>query len=135
MSSAQIVTKVITFQNDTGIEKPCCLLFGGETTIKIKGTGTDGRNQHLALQAAFFLKDKKGITLLSAGTDGTDGPTLAAGAVVDINTMEKALLQGLAVNEYLENFDSFHFFDKAGGHIITGPTMTNVMDLVVVIVD
>lgn len=130
-----MVAGAVTFQKNDGIKKPCCLLLGGETTIQVIGNGTGGRNQHLALYAAFLLRDQKGITLLSAGTDGNDGPTSAAGAVVDTNTYLEALRQGLTIKNYLNNFDSFHFFEKAGGHIITGPTMTNVMDIVVVIIE
>jgi glycerate 2-kinase len=130
-----LIKTAITAQNDNSIKKPCCLLFGGETTIKINGTGTGGRNQHLALYTSLLLKDKNGITFLAAGTDGTDGPTVAAGAVVNTKTFEHALSIGLNINQYLENFDSFHFFEKAGGHIITGPTMTNVMDIIVIIIE
>ena len=133
-ASNKIIDTALTFQNDHEIKKPCCLLFGGETTIKVTGNGTGGRNQHLALYAALLLKDKKGITLLSAGTDGSDGPTPAAGAVVDTQTFKDASLKKLDIEKYLQNFDSFHFFEKAGGHIITGPTMTNVMDIIVVII-
>lgn len=131
----QIIEMATRFQNNLAIKKPCCLLYGGETTLQVKGSGTGGRNQHMALYAALLLHDKKGITFLSAGTDGNDGPTSAAGAVVDTNTMEQASLQGIDIYTYLKDFDSFHFFKKAGGHIITGPTMTNVMDIVVVIIE
>lgn len=131
----RLVKTAATFQKDESIRKPCCLLFGGETTIKVSGNGTGGRNQHLVLYAALLLKDKKGITLLSAGTDGNDGPTSAAGAVVDTQTFGDAYLKELDIKKYLQNFDSFHFFEKAGGHIITGPTMTNVMDLMVVVIE
>ncbi len=134
-AAKKIIDTAITFQKNEQVKKPCCLLFGGETTIKVGGNGTGGRNQHLALYAALLLKDQKDITLLSAGTDGNDGPTVAAGAVVDTKTYAKALQQGLKVENYLNNFDSFHFFEKAGGHIITGPTMTNVMDIVIVIIE
>ncbi|HSN07400.1 MAG TPA: DUF4147 domain-containing protein, partial [Hanamia sp.] len=130
-----LVNTAVAFQKDDSIKKPCCLLFGGEATIKVSGNGTGGRNQHLALYAALLLKDKKGITLLSAGTDGNDGPTSAAGAVVDTQTFEDACLKKLDIKKYLQNFDSFHFFEKEGGHIITGPTMTNVMDIIVVIIE
>jgi hydroxypyruvate reductase/glycerate 2-kinase len=133
-ASNKIIDTALTFQNDHEIKKPCCLLFGGETTIKVSGNGTGGRNQHLALYAALLLKDKKEITLLSAGTDGSDGPTHAAGAVVDTETFKDASLKKLDIEKYLQNFDSFHFFQKGGGHIITGPTMTNVMDIIVVII-
>lgn len=133
--AACLVQNAVDFQKDENIKKPCCLLFGGETTIKVKGSGTGGRNQHLALYAALMLKDKTGITLLAAGTDGNDGPTNVAGAVIDSQTFIEAASQGLDIKKYLDNFDSFHFFEKAGGHVITGPTMTNVMDLIVIIVE
>jgi len=131
----QLVNAALKFKNDDSIEKPCCLLFGGETTIKVNGSGTGGRNQHLALHAASLLKNKNGVTLLSAGTDGSDGPTSAAGAVVDSNTLEQAAAIRIDIQKYLDNFDSFHFFEKTGSHIITGPTMTNVMDLIVIIIE
>ena len=134
-ASNKIIDTALSFQNDHDIKKPCCLLFGGETTIKVTGNGTGGRNQHLALYAALLLKGKKGITLLSAGTDGNDGPTSAAGAVVDTQTFTEAILKDIDIEKYLDNFDSFHFFERVGGHIITGPTMTNVMDIVVVIIE
>ena len=73
--------------------------------------------------------------MLSGGTDGTDGPTTAAGAVVDSTTIAQALVSGADAEQYLSQFDSFHFFEKAGGHVITGPTMTNVMDLAVVLIE
>lgn len=131
----KITDTSLSFQKDKKIKKPCCLLFGGETTIKITGFGIGGRNQHIALYAALLLKDQKGITLLSAGTDGNDGPTDVAGAVVDVRTFEEAAKKDLGIEKYLNNFDSFHFFQKAGGQVITGPTMTNVMDIIVVIVE
>jgi len=130
-----IIETAIKFQNDSSIKKPCCLLFGGETTMHVTGSGKGGRNQHMALYVASLLKNKKGITVLAAGTDGNDGPTVAAGAVVDSKTIESASLHGLDVFNYLKDFDSFHFFEKAGGHIITGPTMTNVMDIVIIIIE
>lgn len=131
----EIIDKAIVYQNNSSVKKPCCLLFGGETTVKVTGSGVGGRNQHFALYASILLKDQTGITLLSAGTDGNDGPTPVAGAVVDTNTYPDAIDKGLKVEKYLQNFDSYHFFEKAGGHIITGPTMTNVMDLIVVIIE
>ena len=131
----QIFETSIKCQNDASIPKPCCLVYGGETTLRVNGNGTGGRNQHMALYMSTLLKAGNGITLLSAGTDGNDGPTSVAGAVVDTNTFEKASSQNLNVDKYLKKFDSFHFFEKAGGHIITGPTMTNVMDLVIVIIE
>lgn len=131
----KIIEECVESQSNKKIEKPCCLLFGGETTLQVKGNGRGGRNQHMALYAAAILKDKKGITFLAAGTDGTDGPTSAAGAIADTKTEKEALLKGLILNTYLQKFDSFHFFQRAGGQVNTGPTMTNVMDMVIVIIE
>ena len=130
-----IMETALRFQYDKNEVKPVCLLFGGETTVTLTGSGKGGRNQHLALLLAVLLKNNPGITILSAGTDGTDGPTDVAGAVVDSDTLPDALAKNINAAEYLRNFDSYHFFKKAGGHIITGPTMTNVMDIIVVIVE
>jgi glycerate 2-kinase len=117
------------------LQNKICLLFAGEPTVKVKGNGTGGRNQHLALLAAKLLKDLPGITILSGGTDGTDGPTDATGAVVDSNTSVNSLRLNLDLDKYIENFDSYNFFKHEGGLIITGPTQTNVMDLMVVLMD
>jgi glycerate 2-kinase len=129
-----IVETSVKFKNDKNALKPLCLLFGGEPTIKMTGNGLGGRNQHLALLCAVLLQNQTGITVLSAGTDGSDGPTDAAGAVVDCQTVCKALLNNQDPQSFLREFDSYHFFKNSGGHIITGPTMTNVMDIIVVIV-
>jgi glycerate 2-kinase len=129
-----IVQTSLKFKADCDEIKPVCLLFGGETTIKMTGRGLGGRNQHLALLCARMLEKTPGVTILSAGTDGNDGPTDAAGAVVDSDTFPEAISKSIDPEKYIRNFDSYHFFKKAGGHIITGPTMTNVMDLIVVIV-
>jgi glycerate-2-kinase len=117
------------------ISEKTCLLFGGEPTIKVKAAGLGGRNQHLALIAAKLLENHSGITILSAGTDGTDGPTLAAGAVCDSNTMANAGKIKSEINRYINDYDSYHFFEEAGGLIITGPTQTNVMDIIVVLIN
>jgi glycerate-2-kinase len=130
-----IVETSLNFKNDKSEVKPVCLLLGGETTVKMTGKGLGGRNQHLALLSAILLQNNPGITILSAGTDGTDGPTGAAGAVVDSDTLRASLSKNIDHEKYLREFDSYHFFKKAGGHIITGPTMTNVMDIIVVIVE
>jgi glycerate 2-kinase len=129
-----ITETAVEYRKNKQIKKPVCLLFGGEPTIRVSGSGLGGRNQHLALVCASLLKDIQGITILSAGTDGSDGPTSAAGAVVDHNTWTESVKAGIDPEQYIRNFDSFSFFDRRGGHIITGPTMTNVMDIIVVIV-
>jgi hydroxypyruvate reductase/glycerate 2-kinase len=129
-----VVAESLKFQRDNNVVKPLCLLFGGETTIRMTGSGLGGRNQHLALLSAILLQNNRGITILSAGTDGTDGPTDAAGAVVDSDTATDALSKKADPAKYIQEFDSYHFFKKAGGHIITGPTKTNVMDIIVALV-
>ena len=106
-----------------------CLICGGETTVTIRGTGKGGRNQEFALAAAVALDGKPGLTLLAAGTDGTDGPTDAAGAFADGDTCRRAEALGLHAAEFLANNDSYHFFDPLGDLLKTGPTGTNVMDL------
>lgn len=112
-----------------------CLISGGETTVAVKGKGKGGRNMELALAFALEIEGIEGITFLSAGTDGTDGPTDAAGAMVDGQTIVKAKSLGLDPEEYLNNNDSYHFFKKVGGLFITGPTGTNVMDIQITLLD
>ena len=120
--------------------KPLCLLSGGETTVNVKGNGKGGRNQELALAFALEIEGIDGVTMLSAGTDGTDGPTDAAGAMVDGNTAIKARQFGLDPAEYLKNNDSYNFFNRLDSltgeksHLITGPTGTNVMDMQIIAV-
>jgi len=117
-----------------------CLLFGGETTVTVNGKVRGGRNQELALAFAREIEGMEGITMLSAGTDGTDGPTDAAGAIVDGRTAMKAREIGIRPEAYLGDNDSYTFFkrfDSQTGeksHIITGPTGTNVMDLLIILV-
>lgn len=121
--------------------KPLCLLAGGETTVNVKGSGKGGRNQELAVAFALEIEGVDGITMLSAGTDGTDGPTDAAGAMVDGNTAIKARQFGLDPAEYLKNNDSYNFFKRLDcltgekSHLITGPTGTNVMDMQIIAVE
>jgi glycerate 2-kinase len=112
-----------------------CLIGGGETTVTIKGSGKGGRNQEFALAALRHLKNEKKITILSAGSDGTDGPTNAAGAIVSSTIYENAAALGLNINAFLSDNDSYHFFEKAGGHLLTGPTQTNVMDIIIALID
>lgn len=113
---------------------PACILSGGETTVVLKGDGKGGRNQEFALTAAFDIAGEKQMVILSGGTDGTDGPTDAAGAVVDSGTIQKALTAGLNPADFLKNNDAYHFFQKTGDLLMTGPTGTNVMDLRIVLV-
>jgi glycerate 2-kinase len=121
--------------SDNPIPSPACVLAGGETTVTIAGRGKGGRNQELALAAAIALKDWAYIALLSAGTDGTDGPTDAAGAFADGETCRKGGQKGMNPADYLANNDSYNFFDRVGQLFKTGPTRTNVMDLLCLLVD
>ena len=130
-----VLNTAVSFRKNNDIQKPACLLYGGETTIKVSGNGLGGRNQHLVLSAAIRLSNIPGITLLSAGTDGTDGPTDAAGAVADAETIRRARSLHEDPENYLCEFNSYSFFKRVGGLILTGPTFTNVMDLVVVLVE
>ncbi|MBU1161231.1 MAG: glycerate kinase, partial [Proteobacteria bacterium] len=109
-------------------------LSGGETTVTITGNGLGGRNQEFALSASIDISGKKNIVMLSGGTDGTDGPTDAAGAFSDTFTLKRAKEMGLDPYHFLANNDSYHFFQKLGDLFITGPTNTNVMDLRIVLV-
>jgi glycerate 2-kinase len=116
-----------------------CLLCGGETTVTVRGAGKGGRNQELALAFALEIEDEQGISLLSAGTDGSDGPTDAAGALVDGTTASRARNLGLDPFHYLERNDSYAFFHQYDAiacehcHLKTGPTGTNVMDIQIVL--
>jgi glycerate 2-kinase len=112
-----------------------CFISGGETTVAVKGNGIGGRNMELALSFAMEIEGIDGITLLSAGTDGTDGPTDAAGAIVNGNTVQKARDKGLMPEEFLWNNDTYHFFKEIDELLVTGPTGTNVMDIQLVIVE
>ena len=120
--------------------RPACILMGGETTVTIKGNGKGGRNQQFALAALEELMNNNGVEavrnslILSAGTDGSDGLTEVTGALVDIETINKTTELGLDISSFLDNNDSYNFFAKAGGHIITGATQTNVMDIVIALV-
>ncbi len=112
------------------LPRPCCLVSGGETTVTLgPEPGKGGRNQEFALAAALDLEGLEGVLALSAGTDGTDGPTDAAGALADGHTVARARGQGLDPRSFLERHDAYHFFQELGDLVITGPTRTNVMDI------
>lgn len=112
-----------------------CLISGGETTVTVKGKGKGGRNTELAMSFAMEIEGSEGITLLSAGTDGTDGPTDAAGAIVDGGTVQKAKRLGMYPREYLNNNDSYNFFKGVDSLLFTGPTGTNVMDIQIILIE
>jgi glycerate 2-kinase len=116
------------------LPKPACILSGGETTVSVTGSGLGGRNQEFALSASIDIAGNKNIVILSGGTDGTDGPTDAAGAFSDTHTVKRAEKLNLDPYQFLLNNDAYHFFQKLGDLFITGPTQTNVMDLRIVLV-
>lgn len=116
------------------VPPPACVLSGGETTVTVTGNGLGGRNQEFSLVAATDIAGMKNIVVLSGGTDGTDGPTDAAGAISDSGTLERAGVMGLDPYHFLANNDSYHFFKKLNDLLMTGPTNTNVMDLRVMLV-
>jgi glycerate 2-kinase len=132
--TAQFAIALLQQCKDYNGPLPVCILAGGETTLQVTGTGKGGRNQHLVLCALDELSRhppyKNNIIILSAGTDGTDGPTDAAGAVAG-----GAMLQaGIPIKNYIENFDAWHYFEQTGGLIKTGPTQTNVMDVMMILI-
>jgi len=124
---AAIAKEILT--SGSPVPAPACILSGGETTVTIKGKGLGGRNQEFALASAIKIKGMENVIILSAGTDGSDGPTNAAGAIADGTTLLRAEKIGINAQEYLEDNNSYHFFQKLKDLFITGPTNTNVMDL------
>jgi hydroxypyruvate reductase/glycerate 2-kinase len=114
---------------------PVCLLFGGETTVTLQGDGRGGRNQEMCLSFLKEMTGREGWVFLSAGTDGIDGHSDAAGAVVDASTLQKVREMGLNMDDYLARNDSNSFFKQTGDLIITGPTGTNVMDLAILFIE
>ena len=116
------------------LKPPACLISGGETTVTLRGDGLGGRNQEFVLAAALEIAGWPATVVLSAGTDGTDGPTDAAGAIADSDTIARADRIGTDARKMLARNDSYHFFEPLGDLIQTGPTNTNVMDVRVILV-
>jgi len=112
------------------VKAPACIITGGETTVTLKGAGLGGRNQEFVLAAAMDVAGLENVVVFSAGTDGSDGPTDAAGAVADGHTLER----NPEARRFLEENDSYHYFEPLGDLVITGPTNTNVMDVRLVLV-
>ena len=107
------------------VKAPCCVISGGETTVTMRGDGLGGRNQEFALAAALDIAGLRNVLAFSAGTDGTDGPTDAAGAMSDGRTVER----NADAKAFLARNDSYHYFEALGDLVKTGPTGTNVMDV------
>jgi hydroxypyruvate reductase len=112
------------------LRAPACVITGGETTVTIKGNGMGGRNQEFVLAAALDIAGLANVVILSGGTDGSDGPTDAAGAIADGDTLARLP----SAREFLANNDSYHFFERLDDLLITGPTNTNVGDVRLILV-
>ncbi len=124
---AQILREMRSSGNP--VNPPACIVSGGETTVSVGSKGKGGRNQEFALAAAIEIDGVRDVLVLSAGTDGTDGPTDAAGAIVTGNTLRRARELRLDARDSLSSHDSYPFFERLGDLIKTGPTGTNVMDV------
>jgi hydroxypyruvate reductase len=120
-------------RDEGDITRPACLILGGETTVTLRGNGHGGRNQEMALSAAIAMDGWPNTLIVCFGTDGNDGPTDAAGAFADGNTITNARRLGLDAVKYLSRNDSYNFFKPLDDLIITGPTNTNVNDLMLVL--
>jgi len=127
-----IAKEVLSSSNP--METPVCVLAGGETTVTISGEGLGGRNQEFALAAAMAIDGVKNLVVLSGGTDGTDGPTDAAGAMADGATLARAREKNMDPKDFLRRNDSYRFFQKLDDLVMTGPTRTNVMDIYMLLV-
>ncbi|MGH7783438.1 MAG: glycerate kinase type-2 family protein, partial [Candidatus Binatia bacterium] len=114
------------------LQRPACVISGGEATVTLRGNGLGGRNQEFALAAALEISGLESVVVLSGGTDGTDGPTNAAGGMIDGTTIKRG--EDLDASDYLSRNDSYHFLNFTNDLLITGPTFTNIMDLRLILV-
>lgn len=121
-------------ENDQPLPKPCAIIVGGETVVNVKGDGLGGRNQELALAAALEIAGLENIVVGSVGTDGTDGPTDAAGGLVDGGSLARMTANGIEATQTLNNNDAYHALAASDDLLKTGPTGTNVNDVAVVLV-
>jgi glycerate 2-kinase len=129
---SSIANEIVT--SGSPMPKPAALVVSGETVVNVQGQGIGGRNQELALSAALKLQGVEGVVIASLSTDGIDGPTNAAGAIVDGKTVERSMRLGLNLEDCLSENDSHAFFSKLGDLIVTGPTGTNVNDISVLVI-
>lgn len=130
---ATAIAKEIEYSGNP-VAPPACVVAGGETTVNVRGQGVGGRNQEMALAAAIQMAGLQRSLVMTLATDGSDGPNDAAGGVVDGATVEEAVRAGLDPNAFLADNDSYNFFKQIDDQLITGPTNTNVNDLVFILV-
>ena len=121
-------------QHYADLDRSIAVICGGETVVKLTGHGLGGRNQELALAAAPVIAGIKDCAVFSVGSDGTDGPTDAAGGYVDNNTMAVLRKQGIEISDVLKDNDAYHALQKCDGLVMTGPTGTNVNDVTVLLI-
>lgn len=121
-------------RSHAGDQKNLAFIMGGETVVRIKGRGLGGRNQELALAAASGISGLENVCVFSVGSDGTDGPTEAAGGIVDGSTSKVLAKKGIMIREVLEENDSYHALQQCDGLVITGPTGTNVNDVAALLI-
>jgi len=121
-------------QSGVPVKPPACLIAGGETTVMVKGSGRGGRCQEFCLASALAIDGLSDCVIFAAGTDGTDGPTDAAGAIADGTTIARGRSKGLSAKKFLEHHDSYNFFSQLGDLVKTGPTKTNLLDLYLLLV-
>jgi glycerate 2-kinase len=135
---AEFLEGIILTELNYGIpvRKPSCLILGGETTVEVKGDGIGGRNQDLVMQMVRRLEGKSGVLFISLATDGEDGPTDAAGAVTDALVFREGFeLYNMHVDTFIDNYDSYSYFNKIGGLLKIGATGTNVNDLIIILLN
>jgi hydroxypyruvate reductase len=131
-SHSTLIKEIV--ETNKPVPRPACLLSGGETTVTVRGDGMGGRNQEFCLAAAMEVEGMDGVVILSGGTDGTDGPTDAAGGIVDGSTLNRGRARNLDAAEFLSRNDSYNFLRSTGDLLVTGPSLTNVMDLQITLI-
>ncbi len=129
---ASIAREIKSFK--TPMKTPCAVIIGGETVVNVQGDGKGGRNQELVLSAASGISDLENVVVISIGTDGTDGPTDAAGGMVDSTTVKRLSQAGIEIDQILKNNDSYTALKEIGDLVITGPTGTNVNDITILLI-
>ena len=129
------VARTIMQEPDCAFHKPCAVICGGETVVTLKGKGKGGRNQEIALSAALGIEGRKNLVIFSVSSDGTDGPTDAAGGVVDGDTVGLLRSKGLEPEKMLAENDSYRALQQSGGLLLTGATGTNVNDITVLLIE
>lgn len=119
------------------VRPPCCVISGGETTVKVEGDGQGGRNMEFTLHCASLIRDWGRLPILfaSLGSDGTDGPTDAAGALAEVSSVQRSRILGMDIEDFARRNDSYNYFKDLGDLIVTGPTQTNVMDFRFILID